>query len=242
MATVWDIIIATANKYGIDPFVAVADAIKESSGNPKAKGDYVNGVPDSIGLYQLNIHGEGAGMTVAARENPGTNADIALHQFARVQASGFKGSGGQLAAAAERPKYPVPYAVDVNNYVAQLHELTGRGMSLSNAAVSLRPASGGDTGAVPNTTGIEAARGQVGTEPIPSNGNAATPTTSITNPLDYLNPANFTAALTTGTTADFLIRAAFMIVGIVLLILGIGIAFKAERLIAPAVKAAAVAA
>ena len=83
MATSTDvrtIITNVANELGVDPKLALAIAQQESGFNPNAIGDSGN----SVGLFQLNIMGEGAGMTVAQREDPETNARIALTQVAAV--------------------------------------------------------------------------------------------------------------------------------------------------------------
>lgn len=110
---------AVAKSLGVDPATAVADMLVESQGNNKAIGDGGN----SVGLFQLNINGEGAGMSVAQRENPTTNAEIALKVFA--QNRGISDPGA-LAAASERPKNPGAYAVQVDNNLKEARTLLAK--------------------------------------------------------------------------------------------------------------------
>lgn len=93
--------------------VALAVAMAESGLNPNAIGD--NG--HSVGLFQLNDQGEGAGMTVAQRQDPYRNALIALRQFAAVaqQDPSITSDPGRWAATAQRPADPTGYATRVNN-------------------------------------------------------------------------------------------------------------------------------
>ena len=104
-----------AKDAGVPYNVALAVAMAESGLDPKAVGD--NG--DSIGLFQLNIHGEGAGMSVAQREDPYQNALIALRQFAAVAAAdpSVTSDPGRWAALAQRPEDPSGYATRVNNLI-----------------------------------------------------------------------------------------------------------------------------
>jgi hypothetical protein len=101
-----------ANSLGIDPAIALADAYVESKFNANAIGD--NG--HSVGLFQLHDAGEGAGMSIAQRENPELNAEIALTQFARVKAAnpGIVNNPGLWAALAQRPANQQAYANAVN--------------------------------------------------------------------------------------------------------------------------------
>lgn len=99
-----------AQSLGVDPKLAVAIMLQESGGNPDAIGD--NG--HSVGLFQLNDQGEGAGMTVQAREDPATNATIALREVAAVAQAHPDWSPGQIAAAAQRPADQTAYAASVN--------------------------------------------------------------------------------------------------------------------------------
>src|SRR5262249_261868 len=102
-----------AQDAGVPYNVALAVAMAESGLNPKARGDGGH----SIGLFQLNDQGEGAGMSVAQREDPYTNAVTALRQFAAVAAQdpSVINDPGRWAALAQRPADPDGYATRVNN-------------------------------------------------------------------------------------------------------------------------------
>jgi hypothetical protein len=106
-----------AKQLGVDPATAVADMLVESGGNNKAVGDHGH----SIGLFQLNdAGGEGSGMSVAEREDPTKNAEIALSHFAKA------GSGedpGLVAYNAERPSGKSKYVADVDSNIAKANEL-----------------------------------------------------------------------------------------------------------------------
>lgn len=108
---VLQIIAQVAESMGIDPNFAIAVARYESNLNPDAIGDNGN----SVGLFQLNAQGEGAGMTVAQREDPATNARIALTQIKTVMEQHPDWSPGQIAAAAQRPADQAAYAQAINN-------------------------------------------------------------------------------------------------------------------------------
>ncbi|MGA8330440.1 MAG: transglycosylase SLT domain-containing protein [Mycobacterium sp.] len=122
-AQIKQIITDEANKLGIPPALAMAVAQQESGMDPASIGDQGH----SIGLFQLNDQGEGAGMSVAAREDPVTNTRIALTQIANVMRSEPNMSWGQIAAAAQRPADPTGYASSIDNAVAQdgLNNLQG---------------------------------------------------------------------------------------------------------------------
>ena len=105
------IIIDTAASLGVDPALALAIAQQESGLNPNAIGD--GGA--SVGLFQLNDQGEGAGMTVAEREDPRRNAQIALAVVAQVAAQHPDWSPGQIAAAAQRPADQAGYASAIDS-------------------------------------------------------------------------------------------------------------------------------
>lgn len=117
--TVGEIITNVAEHWGIDPLLALADSWVESEINPKSI-EY--GVPISeagLGLYQLTPGGELGNLTQAQAFDPATNANVALAEFAQVQAqTGL--SGGDLAAAAQRPEFPGPYAIQVNHIMADI--------------------------------------------------------------------------------------------------------------------------
>jgi hypothetical protein len=89
---------------------AVVNAYAESGLDPLASGDNGN----SVGLFQLNIRGAGAGMTVAARQDPVVNTRTLITRERRaLGAVTLKAQAGEslpaLAAAfstlVERPKY-----------------------------------------------------------------------------------------------------------------------------------------
>lgn len=96
---------------GFSPLVAAAavvNAYAESRLDPKAVGDRSR----SVGLFMLNIKGAGAGMSVAARQDPLTNIRTLLAKekrpLAKVQAQAQQGASlGTLVAAfstlVERP-------------------------------------------------------------------------------------------------------------------------------------------
>lgn len=107
------IITDEANKLGIPPELAIAVAQQESGMDPASIGDQGH----SIGLFQLNDQGEGAGMSIAAREDPVTNARIALTQIANVMKQNPNQSWGQIAAAAQRPADPTGYASSIDNAI-----------------------------------------------------------------------------------------------------------------------------
>lgn len=110
-----DIVASIAQKLGIDPRLAVADAYQESKLDVNAKGDYVNGTPTSFGLFQLHKGGELGNLTPDQAFDPTTNATTALGVFDNLDT---QYSGGTLAAKAQRPAAPGQYATDVNALVA----------------------------------------------------------------------------------------------------------------------------
>lgn len=94
-----NIIARIARAKGVPVGLALAIAKWESGLDPNASGDGGH----SIGLFQLNDHGEGSGMSVAAREDPTRNAEIALSEIARVYHANPGMSWGQVATGAQRP-------------------------------------------------------------------------------------------------------------------------------------------
>lgn len=78
---------------------AVVNAYAESGLNPLAIGDKGN----SVGLFQLNIRGAGAGMTTAARQDPLTNARTLIARersaLGKVAAGAAAGEGIPRLAA-----------------------------------------------------------------------------------------------------------------------------------------------
>jgi Transglycosylase SLT domain len=108
--TVYDAISRACYATGVPLKIALAIVQQESGGDPNAIGD--NG--HSVGLFQLNDQGEGAGMTVAQRQDPYQNALIALRVVANVMQQHPDWSPGQIAAAAQRPANPSAYAQSVD--------------------------------------------------------------------------------------------------------------------------------
>lgn len=104
------IIISVAQGFGLDPRIAVADAIAESGLDPKAVGD--SGT--SFGLYQLHRGGELGNLTPTQAFDPTTNAMVALAVMANVAHQHPGWSPGQIAAAAERPANQTAYAARVD--------------------------------------------------------------------------------------------------------------------------------
>lgn len=107
---------------------AVVNAYAESGLNPLSIGDSGN----SVGLFQLNIRGAGAGMSVAQRQDATTNARTLLarerHALAQVVLLAQSGASlGQLAAAfakyVERPRYPDAEGVKRAAYALRLFPL-----------------------------------------------------------------------------------------------------------------------
>ena len=119
MATPTEIIIATAQRLGVDPILALATAKVESGFNPKAVGDYGT----SFGLYQLHKGGELGNLTPQQAFDPSTNAAVALQQFKNVQRSYPNVTDpGQIAALAQRPADPQGYAVKVDQAYSALQQ------------------------------------------------------------------------------------------------------------------------
>lgn len=120
---VMQIVINEAIKNGIDPLIALALAKAESSLNPNAIGD--NG--HSVGLFQLHDQGQGAGQSVAQRQDPRHNAGqfLAAHAalYKQLVAEGL--AGDQLAATFGRlaeqsdPQFAQRYAVAYRELAAQ---------------------------------------------------------------------------------------------------------------------------
>ncbi|MBI5332093.1 MAG: N-acetylmuramoyl-L-alanine amidase [Candidatus Aenigmarchaeota archaeon] len=77
-ARVVGIIVNTAQRYGIDPIVMVAIAIKESNLNPNAEGDHQGGKYCSFGLFQMNTcGGAGNGHSPEDLKKPEYNTELA---------------------------------------------------------------------------------------------------------------------------------------------------------------------
>lgn len=105
-----------AASLGLDPRLAVADAMVESGLNPQAVGD--GGT--SFGLYQLHQGGELGSLTPSQAFDPATNAHVALSTMAQVAQAHPGWSPGQIAAAAQRPADPAAYAAKVDAAYQQL--------------------------------------------------------------------------------------------------------------------------
>ena len=90
--------------------------IVESRGNHHAVGD--NG--DSVGLFQLNKNGEGKNLSQAEKEDPSTNAHVALSYFCHFR---HCRNPGRLAAMAQRARNPQQYARLVNNMLPEARRL-----------------------------------------------------------------------------------------------------------------------
>lgn len=85
-------VVTAAIRNGMDPIIALALAKAESGLNPRAVGDQGH----SVGLFQLHDQGQGAGMSVAQRQDPQANADTFLNQhkalYDQLVASGLTGA------------------------------------------------------------------------------------------------------------------------------------------------------
>lgn len=97
--SVSDIIAEVAREKGVPVGLALAVAQWESGLDPNNIGD--NG--HSVGLFQLNDKGEGSGLSVAQRQDPRRNAEIALSEIANVYKREPNASWGQIATDAQRP-------------------------------------------------------------------------------------------------------------------------------------------
>lgn len=104
---------------GVDPVLAVATALHESSLNPQAVGDQGT----SFGLYQLHRGGELGSLLPQQAYNPATNAAVALGTLAQYARGGWYASPGALAAAAQRPANPAAYAQAVDALLPQARAL-----------------------------------------------------------------------------------------------------------------------
>lgn len=117
-------IVPIAGGFGVDPILALATAYHESGFNPNSHhmDHYANGAPAgySSGLFQLNEHGEGAGLSLAQLLNPKENARIALSEMAKVARAHPDWSPGQIAAGAQRPAHPGQYAKEINSLYGQI--------------------------------------------------------------------------------------------------------------------------
>lgn len=113
--TIEQLIRRIAAEEGVDPNLAIAVARQESGLNPKA---YNGKGESSVGLFQLNQNGGmGTGYDRKTLEDPELNARISIRAMAQTQKrTGL--TGGQLAAASQRPADPQGYARSVNAMLA----------------------------------------------------------------------------------------------------------------------------
>lgn len=107
-ADVRSVISSTATASGIDPLLALAVVEMESGFDPYAVGDSGN----SHGLFQENVYGRGAGR--APDYDPTRQTQRFAADVRRLLASGFRGTPGEIAAAAQRPADPAGYARKVD--------------------------------------------------------------------------------------------------------------------------------
>lgn len=125
-------VVSTAQGLGVDPLTALADSLQESGLDPTAVGDSGS----SFGLFQLHRGGELGSLTPTQAFDPATNASVALGEFASVAKSSPGLSPGALAAAAERPANPGPYAAAVNADYASLASSVGEPPPASSSGFS----------------------------------------------------------------------------------------------------------
>lgn len=137
-------IVVTALKVGIDPIVALALGKAESGLNPAGPpGDSGH----SVGLFQLHDQGQGAGMTVAQRQDPWANAEKFLGDKKALfdQLSG-QYQGADLAkifggkAEVSDPQYWERYAQAYREIVATLGPLKTVAMGAGSGVQELSAA------------------------------------------------------------------------------------------------------
>jgi hypothetical protein len=168
--TVYDDIAKAAQETGVPVEVALAAADLETGGtfDPTAAGDrgYFHGgrfVPDSsgpptsFGEYQLHQGGELGNLSIAAAEDPYTNASTALPHFAAVRKEHPDWTWGQVVAGAQRPADQASYAAVIDHKLAGLR---ASGMDprsyfahISGGAHSKLVANTGDLYSGPSTAG-----------------------------------------------------------------------------------------
>lgn len=116
----------------------VATALVESGLNPRAVGDSGN----SVGLFQENIRGRGAGLSFEDRANPENNARRAAQEFLTFHRRGARGE--MLAYRAQRP-------ADMQGYLAKIRARLGEARRILGL-----PDTGGDPAEAPATVGAQA--------------------------------------------------------------------------------------
>lgn len=130
-------IVTAANNAGVSPRLAIADAIVESGLHNSATNP-----AGSYGVFQLQQGGElnaipgSLAQQIAAARNPAVNARVALSEFALVEQSHPGASPGTIAALAQRPASPGPYAAKVDAVYAQLGSVQGLSGSPSTTPTS----------------------------------------------------------------------------------------------------------
>lgn len=109
-----------AQELGVDPVLAVATMLAESGGNERAVGD--NGT--SFGLFQLHKGGmlTTAKLTPEQAFDPETNARVAVKSLKYFGKKTGK-TGGELAAASQRPANQPAYAKRVDSLMAKARTL-----------------------------------------------------------------------------------------------------------------------
>jgi len=115
------VVAVEARRAGVDPVLAVAMMLVESSGDNRAVGD--GGT--SFGLFQLHEGGmlTAAGLKPTAAFDPSVNARVALRSLAATAARHRDLDPGALAAASQRPADPTGYAVKVRAAMDQARAL-----------------------------------------------------------------------------------------------------------------------
>jgi|SRR5215471_2842943 len=104
----------TATKYQFrDPDLLVATAHQESGFDPGAVGDGGH----SLGIFQENDRGRGAGLTRDQSFDPVGSTERAIREFNATYRPGM--SRGQWAAAAQRPADQRGYASAIDNWLGQ---------------------------------------------------------------------------------------------------------------------------
>ena len=102
-----------------DPDLLVATVWQESNFDPGAVGDQGH----SIGPFQENDRGRGAGLSAAQRSDVVAATDRAIDEFSRYYKAGL--DPGTIAAQAQRPADPQGYAAAVNQKYQQLKGSVG---------------------------------------------------------------------------------------------------------------------
>lgn len=192
---------AYGSRYNIPPELLLAAIQAESGGSQTAVGDR----GQSIGLFQLHSRGAGAGYTVAQRYNPQLQFEIMAPRFAnayqQARARGLTGTEliTEAIAYAERPAgYNVPGSASRQRYASSYQQIVA---GLGSGALGA---------IIPPTT----ARAIPFAAPIIAGGIASS-AGAVTAPAISLASGD-TAAASQGFT-----EIAFIIIGIILVIVGL---------------------